>query len=89
MNPDAMIDESRVRKLRDSIVKTLREQRVSIKERNASDRMSKTLSEAIERIETAKRQLGNEEQTASQNEAEKWAEMQKAADELRAILKQK
>ena len=49
----AMIDESRIRDLRNRIVRTLREERGAIKERNATNRMAKALDDAVLQIESA------------------------------------
>ena len=81
-DPEEMIVESRVRELRDRIVKTLREERTAIKVRNATDRMLKALKESIETIETAKGALEAAEKEEADKETKRWAKDQADSDDL-------
>lgn len=81
-DPEEMIVESRVRKLRDRIVKTLREERTAIKVRNATDRMLKALKESIEKIETEKMAIETEEKNKSDEETKRWERTQADSDAL-------
>ena len=80
--PQNMIEESRVRTLRDRIVKTLREERMSIKVRNATDRMTKTLSESIERLESEVRRIVDEERKKSDDDSKSWNDRRQRAASL-------
>lgn len=80
--PQNMIAESRVQTLRDRIVKTLREERMSIKVRNATDRMIKALSESAERLESEKLRIKKEEEQKSGDEDKDWKERKEKAARL-------
>ena len=77
-----MIAESRVRTLRDRIVKTLREERMSIKVRNATDRMTKALSESISRLDDESKRIREEEDKKSQEENQSWINQQQTVASL-------
>ena len=81
-DPEEMIVESRVRNLRDRIVKTLREERTAIKVRNATDRMLKALKESIEKIETEKTAIEGDEKNKSDEETKRWERTQADSDAL-------
>ena len=80
--PQNMIAESRVQTLRDRIVKTLREERMSIKVRNATDRMTKALSESAERLESEKMRIKKEAKQKSDDEDKDWKERKEKAARL-------
>lgn len=80
--PQNMIAESRVQTLRDRIVKTLREERMSIKVRNATDRMTKALSESAERLESEKMRIKKEAEQKSDDEDKDWKERKEKAARL-------
>ena len=77
-----MIEESRIRSLRDKIVKTLREERTAIKERNATDRMLKALEDTIKMIDESIRKVEKKEQGDSDDEKKRWDEKETAAANL-------
>ena len=81
-NKDEMIEESRIRSLRDQIVKTLREERWAIKERNATDRMLNALGEVVKKIDESINKIDKEEQDVSAQEKSRWNEKETAAANL-------
>lgn len=77
--PEEMSKESRIEVLRERIVKTLREERMSIKVRNANSRMGKILKESIGRLEAEKNRLAEQEEKISGEENKSWAERKNKA----------
>ena len=85
---DGMIEESRIRSLRDRIVKTLREKRTAIKERNATDRMLKALEDTINKIDIIIKNIKSKEEKVTKEEGERWEKQNAAAASLINAFKQ-
>lgn len=81
--PEEMSKESRIEALRERIVKTLREERMSIKVRNAKSRMVKILKESIGRLDAEKNRLTEQEQKISGEENKSWTERKNKATRIR------
>jgi len=83
-----MIEESRIRSLRDKIVKTLREERTAIKERNATDRMLKALEDTINKIDIIIKNINSEEEKVTKKEGDCWEKQNAASANLINAFKQ-
>ena len=88
LDRDEMIKESRIRSLRDRIVKTLREERTAIKERNATDRMLKALGETIRKIDSIVKSITDAEDKTANEERVSWKKQKDAAADLVNAFKQ-
>ena len=85
---DEMIEESRIRSLRDRIVKTLRDERTAIKERNATDRMLKALGDIINKIDSIIEKIKKAENETARKENQRWGKQNLAAANLVNEFKQ-
>ena len=77
-----MIEESRVRDLRNRIVRTLREDRMIIKERNAAGRMVTVLEESLKKIDDCVTNLENKKNEETDRREKRWQKSENAAAEV-------
>ena len=79
---DVMLKESRVRDLRDHILKTLRDDRREIKERTARDRMMQELKTAIANCECQREKIDEAEKKKKKEEEKAWEMCKNKSGEL-------